>query len=335
MQQRAAIGDLVKGWPFMAELNFVKKTNGCRLWHLENNKPEVGICLNFIEWRNPSILGESFAIAPFTEIPLREIERSSRLILRLAWGLAYVDKCFDPETNHKNIVIGSHFDAFVQFKWFWQFRLSDKLRIEPGIALTHISNGRFKVPNLGLNLISANLGMNYILAPDVCKPKTDTNHVPPSKHEVMFWYSFGLQETGNPNGTKYQAHTVSVNYYYNRRNTHKFGAGADIFYEQLYVRDLNDNGYPPKTALDQIRIGPKLCYAYNIGRISLPFEWGMYVGAKTSPEGIFFHRLGVRYVGPKGMVVVFGLKTHFGVAYHFDIGAGYRLPVAKKKNAQS
>ena len=108
-----------------------------------------------------------------------------------------------------------------------------------------------------------------------------------------------------------------------------------MYYEELYLLDLKEKNVPPATFTDKLRIGPKLAYAYSIGRISLPIEWGYYVGAKISPEGMFFHRMGLRYTGPKGLVVQFGLKTHFGVAYHFDYGIGYRLPFAKKKHVQN
>ena len=42
-------------------------------------------------------------------------------------------------------------------------------------------------------------------------------------------------------------------------------------------------------------------------------------------------KIGVRYTTKNGIMILFGLKTHLGVAYHFDYGIGYRLNFCMKK----
>jgi hypothetical protein len=148
---RVTIGHLVKGYPTIYELNISKRTNGSKLWHLENNKPDFGISMQCLDYKNPSQLGYAFSLVPFIEIPLNEKVKMSRMILRLCWGATYLNKPFDIKENPKNIAIGSHWNAYVQFKWFWQIQLSKNLRFEPGFAFTHCSNGKASNPNLGLN----------------------------------------------------------------------------------------------------------------------------------------------------------------------------------------
>jgi hypothetical protein len=331
LQHRAIMGNLIVGNVPMAEINLVKPSDGSKLWQLENNKPDYGLSFSFIDFGNPAILGQCYSLAPFVEIPYSKKEKASRLIMRIGWGVSYITKKFDIETNHKNIAIGSHWNAFVQLRWQWNFNIGKKFRVEPGFTLSHTSDGRGAVPNLGLNIATLNLGLTYKINDEKVEvDKIDSSTKVPSKHEALFWYSFGFNETGNPNGPKYNAHTLSLNYYFNLHNRNKFGLGADVFYEELYLQDLKDNAVPNVTTFDKIRIGPKLSYAYCIGRISLPIEFGCYAGARLNPEGMFFHRLGIRYTGKNGLVVQFGLKTHWGVAYHFDYGIGYRLSFVKK-----
>ena len=107
MQHRATIGHLIKGYVPMVEVNLVKPSDGSKLWHLENNLPDVGLCATFIDFGNPSQLGQSISLAPFIEIPLNVKVRASRPIFRISWGLAYLTRRFDINENHKNIAIGS------------------------------------------------------------------------------------------------------------------------------------------------------------------------------------------------------------------------------------
>jgi hypothetical protein len=332
-EHRASIGHLITGYVPMLELNFVKPSDGCKLWQCENNKPDYGVHFTFMDFGNPKVLGQAYALAPYIEIPLGEKVRWSRPIFRLSWGLSYVTKKFDRETNHKNVAIGSHWNIFVQYRFMWHFNINEKLRLEPGIGISHCSNGRLQVPNLGLNLIGLNLGLTYKFRDQACERITiDSCTKAPSKTELLFWYSIGLNDQDPPaTMSKMVAHTLSLNYFYNIRNTSKLGLGADVFYEESYLRELDNEHITYPGFADQLRVGIKGNYAYNIGRVSLPFEVGYYVHSKFNSDGPIFSRFGIRYTSGKGFMAQFSMKSHFAVAYHFDICVGYRLSLKKKK----
>ena len=333
MQHRASIGHLITGYVPMAELNLVKPSDGCKLWQLENNKPDIGLSFTFISFGNPKTLGYSYSLSPFIEVPLNVKERASRPIFRISWGLAYVTKDFDIVTNHKNIAIGSHLNAFVQYRFQWNLDISKKLRIEPGIGISHVSNGRFQVPNLGLNLVSLNFGLTYKVSDLKCEKTTiDSVTKVPARTEILVWGSWGVNDNYPPGNSKMNAYTFSLNYFYNVRNTSKLGLGTDVYYEESYLRELDQYNQTYPNAIDKLRIGLKFCYSYNVGRISLPIEIGYYVLSKKNEDGPVFHRFGIRYTGKKGLVVQLGVKTHWAIAYHFDMGLGYRLPLKKKKS---
>lgn len=331
MQHRATIGHLITGYVPMYELNLVKPSDGSKLWHLENNKPDVGLCLSVIDFNNPKVLGHSISLAPFVEIPLNKKERASRLIFRTSWGISYLTKRFDIKGNHKNIAIGSNWNAFVQFRFQWNINITNKFRIEPGIGISHVSNGRMQVPNLGLNLISLNLGLTYKLSdPQTEITKVDSITKVKSKHEILPWFSYGLNEKDPPGGPKLDAYTLSLNYFYNIRNTHKIGIGMDVFYEKSHVIDLETFNIPHATFADELRTGIKFAYSYNMGHLSFPIEMGYYLISPFNDDGPIFHRFGFRYTGDKGLFLQVGMKSHWIVAYHFDLGIGYRIPLKKK-----
>lgn len=323
---RVSIGHLVKGYPTIYELNISKPTSGNKLWHLENNKPDIGISLQCLDFKNPSQLGYALSAVPYIEIPLNVTEKASRMILRLCWGATYITKSFDIRTNHKNIAIGSHVNGYVQFKWFWHLKLSKQLRFEPGFSFTHASNGRAKVPNLGLNVASLNFGLNYVFASKTKVPVTtiDSCTRAKSKNELLVLASVGFNQL-ETNGPGQKSYCTSVAYQRNVRNTHKFTAGMDVYYDELYQYDFVDLLKQKPEGIEKLRISARLGYSYNVGRLSFPLEVGYYIYQKVQPDAALITRLGVRYYSPWGIVAHFGLRTHFAVAYDFEYGLGYRF----------
>ncbi|MCC6370207.1 MAG: acyloxyacyl hydrolase [Bacteroidia bacterium] len=324
--QRITIGHLVMGFPTNYELNISKPTLGNKLWQLENNKPDLGITLQCMDYKNPSQLGYGLTAAPYIEIPLNEQPKASRMILRLCWGVTYITKVFDIKTNHKNIAIGSHVNAFVQFRWFWHLQLTKKLRFEPGISFTHASNGKSRNPNLGLNVMSLNAGINYFI-PSPTKievSRIDSSTSVKSKNEYVVFGAIGYNQRNK--GTKtLQCYVLSGAYQRNLRNTHKFSVGLDLLYDQNYQIDYEKQFLAPATGINQLRMSARLGYSYNVGRISFPIEVGYYFFQRTNPDGAIVSRLGVRYYTRSGLIAHFGLRTHFAVAYNFEYGLGYRF----------
>jgi len=323
---RVSIGHLVKGYPTIYELNVSKPSLGNILWQLENNKPDIGISLQCIDFKNPEQLGYALTAAPYVEIPLNVKEKMSRVVMRLCFGATYISKPFEIHENHKNTAIGSSLNAYVQFKWFWQMQLSKNLRFEPGFAFSHASNGKAKNPNLGLNVVSLNFALN-ILIPAKTRPLVthiDSSTKVKSKNEFLTLAAFGINQR-EVNDKQLPTFVFSTVYQRNVRNTHKFSAGLDFYYDECYFIDYeNAYGKAPE-GIEKLRLSARLGYSYNVGRISFPIEIGYYVYQKANPDANIVSRIGVRYYSSSGIVAHFGLRTHFAVAYTFEYGLGYRF----------
>ena len=325
---RNNISHLVKGNPTIYELNIGKSSSGNKLWQIENNLPDIGISLQCIDFKNPLQLGYALTASPYIEIPLNKTPKILRPIIRLCWGLTYITKSYDSIENKENRAIGSHFNSFVQFRCFWSFKLSNLLRIEPGITFTHASNGKSKNPNLGLNVASLNLGLNYSIQSKANQSitKVDSSTKAKSKNELIFFTAIGFNQ-------KYIASPILKTFVYsfayqrNLRNTHKYVLGIDVFYDQNYLIDYENVFKNKAQGIDQLRMSIKLGYSYNVGRLSFPFELGYYFFQKTNPDELIVNRLGVRYYSKTGLIAHFGLRTHFAVAYNFEYGLGYRFSI--------
>ena len=324
---RVSIGHLVKGYPTSYELNIVKPSVGDHLWQLENNLPEMGLSLQLIDFANPQQLGYAVTAAPFIEIPLNVKVKASRPVLRVCWGLTYITKSFDIWENHKNTAIGSHYNAFVQFRFAWHLKLTENLRFEPGITFSHASNGKAKNPNLGLNIVSLSAGLNFRIPgkkPVKTVTSIDSSTRARSKNELVAIGSVGINQR-SINTEMLTSYVLSLTYQRNVRNTHKFSFGTDIFYDQIYQQDYAEKNEKEPEGIDKYRVSLRAGYSYNVGRISFPIEIGVYAFQKINPDAMLVSRLGARYYHKSGLVVSFGLRTHFAVAYDFEYGLGYRM----------
>jgi hypothetical protein len=218
----------------------------------------------------------------------------------------------------------------VQFRWFYHLQINDRLRFEPGLTFSHASNGKARNPNLGLNVVSLTAGINYLISSKQ-KPEirsVDSSTRARSKNELVISAAIGFNER-NISTPELRSYLFSVAYNRNVRNTHKFSAGCDLFYDDNYVLDYKEMLQSDPKGINNLRIGAKVGYSYNVGNVSLPVEMGYYVFQKVNPDAIIYTRLGVRYYHPSGFIASFGLRTHFAVAYTFEYGVGYRLNFRK------
>jgi hypothetical protein len=332
LQQHNNIGQLVNGNISGFELNYVRPTTGNKLWHAENNFPERGAGFTFFNLDNPKQLGNLYAFYFFYDIPLNKKAKPFRLYLRTCEGLAFAPVHFDPITNHKNNVLSSPVNAYVNVKFYYRWDICKRLRWEAGLNFSHASNGRFEVPNLGINLVTVNTGFVFKILAKTKTPVTvvDSSTKTKTKNELFFWGAIGFNEIGQPLGKRYAAQSYSAAFYRNIRNTGKIGLGLDVYYNAATLQELKQDSVHFSSKLQNIQIGVKIAYAYNIGRLSLPLEMGYYLYSLDKSNGIFFHRIGMRYYFKNNFVAILSLKTNWAVANYFEFGVGYKVPLKKK-----
>jgi Lipid A 3-O-deacylase (PagL) len=248
-----------------------------------------------------------------------------RLYFRVGAGLGYMPVIYNAETNHKNDVIGSHINAMVNFRLNCHFYLSDNVRLETGVGLTHCSNGAYQTPNLGINLITANTGISYCFSGakrSVEKPFIDTAKT--KKIENDIFVSSGLSEIEPPGGKKYLDLTLSYIAFKRLNSKNKLGLGVDVFNNQANIARLHVDGvYPTTLAITQY--GVKAAYELRLGNLSLPIEIGSYLYTLYVGNGYLYSRLGLRYYAGKHIITNLTLLTHTAKADFIEWGLGYKL----------
>ncbi|MCX6296376.1 MAG: acyloxyacyl hydrolase [Bacteroidetes bacterium] len=326
ISHRGSIVHMITGHIGGGELTYLFRTCGKKPWQALHRYPEFGVSAMHLYMGNPSVIGNLDAIYPYMNLRMNSMNRKFKLYLRLGVGLAHMSKPFDRITNHKNNAIGSYINAFVNIRLGSSYMLSPSWRLDAGIGLTHASNGATKTPNLGLNMATLNFGLGYVFGNKKMEMKNDsvlpkiTNRWHPSIIGV-----FGLKEMEHPLGNKYMAYALSANLYYTVSHKNKFGTGVEFVYSNGTRKRLESDSVSTKKIKDVLKIGAKFGYSFNIDRLSIPIDFGMYFYQNSDLSEKFFHRIGLRYMVTKHLIANLSLYTHWAKADYFEFGLGYEL----------
>jgi hypothetical protein len=305
------------------ELELSFRCPGNKNWHKFYRFPLYGINLTALNLGSPEYLGTGVALYPFIRFPLLG-GKKYQIHLRTGAGLGFIEKIFDPDLNNKATAIGSHVNAFINLRLSSYIRLYKGLVLDFGLGLSHFSNGGSKKPNRGINIPTLNLSLIYELGHknEVIK---DTTKYTYTKHRIFTILSGGFAQLSKPGGKTYGASTLQAFYDFRATKKSSFGAGIDLMYfagnREKFRRDSVAVGSP----LENIQMGGKVFYQFNMHRLMLPIELGFYAYSKEKSVGLMYHRIGVRFQATDHLLLNLTLKTHFAVAEYIEWGLGWRF----------
>lgn len=311
------------------EFNFILQTNGEKHWEQVYKNPEKGLGIYFAELGNPQQLGQAIGIFPFVNFPLNP-GRKFKLYIRSSDGIGIITKPYDRIDNHKNNIIGSRINGFVNLRLTSVFFPWKNVRMETGIGLTHLSNAAWSVPNLGVNIASVNLGISFKKSEFTSQKLQEIKKTKPDSLNSKYFFTIiaaaGPNETYPPNGKQYAAFSLYASQWKTFSEKSRFCIGADAFYEMANIAvAIRDTVFDTSNKLNNLQIGIRLGYELVIGKIALPVEMGAYVFTKTTVNGPLYHRIGVRYYVNKHIIINYSLKTHWVTAENYEFGVGYRF----------
>ncbi len=305
------------------ELNYIKPTFGEQEWQRVYRYPEQGITYTRMWLGNPDQLGNLHGLQVFVNLPLMKREEPW-LFLKISSGLSYVNKHFHRVDNHKNIAIGSSVNPLVSFRLNTKFDIGRSMRIDAGFGLTHFSNGSYSIPNLGINMVTLNLGLTCKIKDDGRSRNRDTVPAPIKGIRLNLIASGGITEIEAAGGGKFALCEMSLNAMKTMNHKNRLGAGIDLFYNEANIEKFRRDTITLSNNLQNTQLGFKLAWELTISKVSLPFEMGVYALSKYKDNGFIYHRIMTRYQVNDHWNINWILKTHFAKADYFALGLGYR-----------
>ena len=276
--------------------------------------PGFGVGINYIKSGNENAIGDVKGIYGFTNLILRK--KDSSLRFKIGFGLGHVEKIYDPNTNNKNIAIGSHFNANVIFKIEKNF-IFDKHAVYIGGGLTHFSNGSFQTPNLGLNFVSFNAGYSLFSQRKKIVTYENPNLNYTRKFNFGVAYRLGFRENFEPFRKKYAIQTFSFYTIYSKNKKRNYLGGLDVYYNP----SVSFYG----ESISKLQAGIFVGKEWLINQLILGIDIGGYVYDDYKEDGISYQRLNISYLLTEKLKATFLLKTHWTVAQAFQLGIAYEI----------
>ncbi len=287
-------------------------------------RPVMGIGWYSSTFNNENV-GEPNALYFFLKMPF-SFRPDSRwnFTYGAAFGLSYNFNPFDELENPTNIFIGSYRNYYVHLEFTTQYKLSKRFLLEGGVGFKHFSNGAFSLPNAGINLIPATIGLHYKLG-------DKDEEVYNRKLEIPDHQKFSILNVGFIMGSKnYEAGEknyfkggIGVNYLFALNYKYRFGGGIDIYYSE---------GYQDRDSSDASNLSKSTSFAVNGSwewilnkNLYVPLAVGIYLHRNENNGDVepFYLRAGIRYRFDNNIFFGGTIKAHAGKADIFEWTLGY------------
>ena len=138
----------------------IRKTNN-KLWRIQTRFPEVRVNILISDFGNRPVFGNAIALYPSIKFYFGD-NFWDRFSLDVGVGIARLNRKFDQENNPQNTAIASSVNSIAQVKLGYN-HTSSKIKVLIEGGLTHHSNIGVTQPNLGLNYLGANIGLQYFI----------------------------------------------------------------------------------------------------------------------------------------------------------------------------
>jgi len=316
MPHRSTMAHLVDYHAYGFELGGVLQTNGKKQWHHDFNFPEVHLSAVYADLGNKEVLGSAFGLAGGIYLPFFK-KNGWSLGSHLESGVAIVTKQYDVNNNPKNNAIGSHLNCLVSFglQFEKQF-IQQALAVE--FSMTHLSNGAYRLPNLGLNLPFVGINYTRFFRPiKEVNENVEARIRQQSKSWEFFTQLVGSVKQIYPTGGSTYGVVSLTNYtHYKFSNKCIVEGGVDVIYNGSTVA-YNGGGLGKEM---NFQLGIYSAYVLPIHKFEMFVAMGRYIYKPLFPEGMWYHKLGGRFQIVEKLWANISIKSHWAKADYFEYG---------------
>jgi hypothetical protein len=312
------------------DLWFGKQTTGQKQWEQWVNYPSYGVMLRFGAFNNPML---DYKIAVLGYLNGHIIRRPVfSLHYELGGGVVFFPHPYDSATNPHNRFIGSlatvHFNMGISAN----FKIAKQLDLKTMIVFSHSSNGAMRLPNLGVNMVSGEVGLRYyvkerplyIRTIDSIRRFSPVNtvyfYVAPSFKQSRFDYLSGTNYTDK----YYFMSTLHIGFLRKSRPFFRYGAGLEVFYNSSINACLPDSS---KAVSHCFAPGIYAGFEFIYNRFVVTAGMGTYLYRPIEQYDAVYERFGCKVLLGKSKRHFIGvvIKAHNVTADYFEWMYGYDI----------
>lgn len=317
----------------LLDLNLFWKTSGKKDWQIRRHRPTVGLgfALNYYDAQN---YGQSIGVYPNLQLPLLQ-KKDWEWTIRFGMGLGVINQYhrpFAPYWDTLNNAMGARVNNFSLLSSDLRYHLNKNIDLQVGITFTHMSSARFRLPNLGINLLGLHAGVRYF--PQAKKVKLEVPHrsVEALPNRMLLQVRQSLSMTTSESiGSALTPVVVSSIALSKRYWSHnKVWVGADYGYHQSVYDFMRLQAiYPNNERNNAWNLALFAGHEFLYGRVGLYLQMGVYLRQTMLAKAPIYQRLGMNWYirqQEKGFIkdVYFStlLKTHYATAEYAEAGVG-------------
>lgn len=299
-----------------------------RLYHY----PSRGIGFFHAGFRYPEVLGSANSLVGFLNAPVFRTAGGLSLNYQVSAGLSWITGKFDLYENNLNVAIGSHINLHLTMGLDVRKRLGNHLEWSGGLSFSHFSNGRVRLPNLGLNYVSVFTGLAYHSGPvvpahpvgsPVPDGKAKTVHGKKFEHEVVL--AVGIKQYEITDEHFYRINTLCYDLGRRLGPLIKISLGADLFYDASSRNHFENNGSGHYGVMQLcsagIHAGCHMTYRKVTGLVMA----GHYLYNGVPPPSPIYSRIGLQYRISSHFSASVSLKAHNAIADFVEWGLALNL----------
>lgn len=316
------------------EANLLWQTYGKKDWHQRRRYPMVGLGMTFTDYGYSNIFGYCVGLYPNIEIPIVRY-KNFEWTFRIGNGISYVTKKHQegPEGDTINNAISTHINDFGIFMTDLRYRVNKHWDVQAGANFTHISNGLYSEPNLGINMYGMHVGLRYF--PVNSRPAVVAREVPQLKSRWLLQMRAGIafnqsRSPGNPELPDYLGSLYASKRW---KSKNKLFFGTDFSYHESNYQALRYWQIYKGQEWDQSWYGAFFAgNEFLVGRVGIMLQVGYYYHQIYLKQDPIYEKLGgnlylvQREKGfMKELFISAFLKTHRMTAelIEFGVGAGF------------
>jgi hypothetical protein len=314
-----------------AEIHANWQLSGQKQWHEWQGFPSVGASLLYLDLGEPKAIGSAIGIFPTVDFTLLKFKSYPLSIKsQIGTGIAYLTRHFDQFDNPTYNAVGSSINCMIHLKLRGEVQLTPKLKAHLGGAFTHFSNGGARLPNLGVNIPSVEMGVRWLLDTEGVLIR---HHLPATalkKWSVNTVAGMALA-SNNTRGPKYPIYNASIAGMRHLSRTSRLGLG--IAYEQnRLLAEFGLHAIQFSSAAEARRASERwmgfLEKESLFGNVAMVFQSGIYFQKYDGVRNLWYNKVGLRIYLPEigrpktQFHLGFALKAHLATAEYIAFTGG-------------
>lgn len=251
----------------------------------------------------PFKFGDGYSISTNVDFKLADFGKF-QFLLSPSVGLIYVTKTVhtDPDTYY----FGSHINAVFNGGIGFNYDFSKDYSLTSKVSFLHFSNGGVKIPNAGINMLTAELGIQKHFFTNTNENQTLRPEKDFKKNALEIGVGAGQRGKYKINEAFYR---IDVNTAYSHfiNKTLGFKIGLDgVYYNQVFNPLIYDDSVPYwGKSYKHWRLGANIGTEVKMNKISANYSFGRYLYFKSPYDQKTYWKAGLRYyILPK-----FGLEA--------------------------